>query len=379
MATNPYVNKVALNGTTLLDLTGDTAVASDVAQGKTFHLATGEQVAGTASGGGTQNMWYGTSSTAASTQTKAVTTSTADFVLAAGNSVRVKFTNAQTYSGGIKLNVDDTGAVNVMRVGTTVTVRYFFLAGEIVDFVYDGTNFVAVNEGIATTTYYGTTKLSSATNSTSTSLAATPSAVKAAYDLANGKQDALVSGTNIKTINGNSLLGSGDITVSGGGGGTIATTATATLTAAGWSNNTQTVSVAGVSAANVVIVTYAPASKSAWTAADIYCSAQGSGTLTFTCAITPTVAINANVLILTGGGLAQIITFDILEIPYAYDAEEGMTWTQWVNSTYNTDGYVIVDGRIYNSTRTKYIADQTPSSVIVAGALYRFTSGGGND
>lgn len=29
----------------------------------------------------------------------------------------------------------------------------------------------------------------------------------------NGKQDALVSGTNIKTINGNSLLGSGDITV----------------------------------------------------------------------------------------------------------------------------------------------------------------------
>lgn len=51
MATNPYVNKVALNGTTLLDLTGDTAVASDVAQGKTFHLATGERVTGTASGG----------------------------------------------------------------------------------------------------------------------------------------------------------------------------------------------------------------------------------------------------------------------------------------------------------------------------------------
>jgi hypothetical protein len=31
----------------------------------------------------------------------------------------------------------------------------------------------------------------------------------------NGKQDALVSGTNIKTVNGNSLLGSGDITISG--------------------------------------------------------------------------------------------------------------------------------------------------------------------
>lgn len=31
------------------------------------------------------------------------------------------------------------------------------------------------------------------------------------------KQDTLISGTNIKTINGNSLLGSGDITISGGG------------------------------------------------------------------------------------------------------------------------------------------------------------------
>lgn len=31
------------------------------------------------------------------------------------------------------------------------------------------------------------------------------------------KQDTLVSGTNIKTVNGNSLLGSGDITISGGG------------------------------------------------------------------------------------------------------------------------------------------------------------------
>ncbi len=33
------------------------------------------------------------------------------------------------------------------------------------------------------------------------------------------KQDALVSGNNIKTINGNSILGSGDLTISGGGGG----------------------------------------------------------------------------------------------------------------------------------------------------------------
>jgi 5,10-methylene-tetrahydrofolate dehydrogenase/methenyl tetrahydrofolate cyclohydrolase len=34
--------------------------------------------------------------------------------------------------------------------------------------------------------------------------------------LANGKQDKLVSGTNIKTINGTSILGSGDITIEAG-------------------------------------------------------------------------------------------------------------------------------------------------------------------
>lgn len=36
--------------------------------------------------------------------------------------------------------------------------------------------------------------------------------------LAASKQDTLVSGTNIKTINSNSLLGSGDLVISGGSG-----------------------------------------------------------------------------------------------------------------------------------------------------------------
>lgn len=52
MASNPYVNKVEANGQTLIDLTADTAVASDVAQGKYFHLASGERVQGTSQGGG---------------------------------------------------------------------------------------------------------------------------------------------------------------------------------------------------------------------------------------------------------------------------------------------------------------------------------------
>lgn len=37
------------------------------------------------------------------------------------------------------------------------------------------------------------------------------------------RQATLVSGTNIKTINGDSILGSGDLTISGGGGGMLVT------------------------------------------------------------------------------------------------------------------------------------------------------------
>ena len=44
---NEYVNKVGLaDGTVLVDLTSDTALAADVASGKYFHLATGERVQG---------------------------------------------------------------------------------------------------------------------------------------------------------------------------------------------------------------------------------------------------------------------------------------------------------------------------------------------
>lgn len=49
---NPYKNKVVLgDGTVLIDLSSDTVTAADVAQGKTFHLKTGQAATGTATTG----------------------------------------------------------------------------------------------------------------------------------------------------------------------------------------------------------------------------------------------------------------------------------------------------------------------------------------
>lgn len=82
--------------------------------------------------------------------------------------------------------------------------------------------------GTGTGSNYGHVKLSDSTSSTSSTsggTAATPKAVRDALSDAKdyadnavaSKQDALVSGTNIKTVNGQSLLGSGNIVISGGG------------------------------------------------------------------------------------------------------------------------------------------------------------------
>lgn len=71
-----------------------------------------------------------------------------------------------------------------------------------------------------------------------------------------------------------------------------------TLAVADWSNNTQTVNVTGVTATNTVFVSPAPASAADYASAGIVCTAQGAGTLTFTCTTTPTNAITVNVVCL---------------------------------------------------------------------------------
>ena len=51
MATNPYVNKVVFGAVSIIDISPTTAVEADVAQGKIFFKASGEQATGTNSGG----------------------------------------------------------------------------------------------------------------------------------------------------------------------------------------------------------------------------------------------------------------------------------------------------------------------------------------
>ena len=86
----------------------------------------------------------GTCSTSATTAAKVVECS-AFAALETGASIRVIFTNgSNTTSGAVTLNVNGTGAKTVENPGLSTTPAYLWRAGDVVDFVYDGTNWVIV-------------------------------------------------------------------------------------------------------------------------------------------------------------------------------------------------------------------------------------------
>jgi|GEM_PF-5271589 len=156
---------------------------------------------------------YGTCSTAAGTAAKVV--SIPGFALATGAEVTVRFTVTNTASSPT-LNVNGTGAKPIQYRNAAISAGDL-AANRVYKFVYDGgawelvgdinidtnttyaaattsnlglvkvgTN-ISVSEGTisvanGSTSAKGVVQLSSATNSTSTTLAATSSAVKAAYD-----------------------------------------------------------------------------------------------------------------------------------------------------------------------------------------------------
>ena len=128
---------------------------------------------------GVPPFYYGTCATAAATVAKDVTCS--GFVLETGATIAVKFTYYNT-GASPTLNVNSTGAIAIKQYGSTAASTYMWRSGEVVLFVYNGSYWELISKSTATTTYYGLTKLSSSVTSTSTTLAATASAVKQAYD-----------------------------------------------------------------------------------------------------------------------------------------------------------------------------------------------------
>jgi hypothetical protein len=80
--------------------------------------------------------------------------------------------------------------------------------------------------------------------------------------------------------------------------GGVYSSATVTLPVSGWSDNTQSIEVTGVTASNIVMVTPAPNSAAVWSSGGVICSGQGQDTLSFSCEVVPTSDIVVNVVIL---------------------------------------------------------------------------------
>lgn len=71
---------------------------------------------------------------------------------------------------------------------------------------------------------------------------------------------------------------------------------TTSLTTSGWSSNSQSVTVSGITSSSTVIISPAPTSYDTYCEKGVYCSAQGSNSLTFKCDTTPTSALTVNIL-----------------------------------------------------------------------------------
>ena len=174
---NAYRNKANLWNPALSGVpTAPTAAAGTDTQ----QIATTAFVqAAIAAAGGSGKAYIGTCDTAQGVPTKVVACS--DFVLETGAVIYVKFTNAHVISA-LSLNVNSTGAVAVTNAGEAGGMGALWKAGAVVEFVYDGANWVMMDHVKATTSYPGIVALSNSTTSSSETAAATAKAVKAAYD-----------------------------------------------------------------------------------------------------------------------------------------------------------------------------------------------------
>ena len=108
------------------------------------------------------------------------------------------------------------------------------------------------------------------------------------YDAATTIKDGLMTASMVTKLNG----------VAANATANTVSSFTVTLSSRSWSNLQQSVTASGVTTGNTVIVTPAPTSLDAYNECGVYCSAQSSNRLTFTCKEKPSSNLTVNVLIL---------------------------------------------------------------------------------
>jgi len=62
----------------------------------------------------------------------------------------------------------------------------------------------------------------------------------------------------------------------------------------------------------------------------------------------------------------------------SYQAEEGMTWGEWVASEYNTGGFKVMNDNIYTADGNRRVENVTSSTEIIPNTTYTATSSGGD-
>ena len=183
------------------------------------------------------------------------------------------------------------------------------------------------------------------------------------------KQDKLVSGTNIKTINGQSLLGSGNITIEGGSGGSSSGGGGGTYAEVNHGTSDTTFELTPntfhvwdeVAELNLSL----GAETSGVANEYLFQFASGSEPTTLTLPdnlkwandTTPTISSNKIYQISILKGLGSVLEFEgsaktckfyvTSYMTWEFEFLPGMTWEEWVDSPYNTDGYFIDSNLVY--------------------------------
>lgn len=165
MASSSYMSMSGTGG-----WLGSYGVSSD--KKPVFYNGTGYTLAYTSD---VPKIFYGKCVSPAATQAKVVECD--GFVLEEGATISVLFTNSQTYNGAPTLNVNGSGAKTIQYKQGTNGIRYMWQAGAVIDFTYNGTYWVMHRSDLASTLYYGLTKLATSAISTSTSTALTPASL----------------------------------------------------------------------------------------------------------------------------------------------------------------------------------------------------------